>query len=838
MASGGLDGKVRIWSVADILKFKGGELEKDVTCKPVCSMSRHTGAVTVVKFSPDGRFLASGSDDKVLLISEKDEEARPVFGEADNVEHWTVTKRVVAHDNDIQDMAWAPDSSILVTVGLDRSIMIWNGSTFERIKRFDVHQSHVKGVVFDPANKYFATSSDDRSVRIFRYHKGSELSFSIEKSVLKPFKKSPLTTYFRRLSWSPDGQHIAAPNATNGPVTSIAIINRGNWDSDISLIGHESPCEVASFSPILHEVDNNGETKVSSILATGGQDKTLVIWNTASSSPLVVFEDIFYKTITDLCWTPDGKSLFASSLDGTIAVISFEDAELGKSVPSEKTDEILNRYGVDKESMVFAESANQLMLEEKAAEFQKTLSDKHMDRLLRIEQPTTQKPTTALPTPPPPPPSNQSTQRTPNSQSTALQTNPDVMKTKLNRAVLTNGKKRVAPTLISGSSSSNLTNNKFRNVTVSKKKVQDNTGGNNLLSKTPFNLPKFGVHTSVHGYYIKKAVPEDEEENSGDEIDDYEEEDEEDDLIYSTKRRKGKQNVPILGLQPSYDPTRLVYKRLIDGDQYAILEAQNYEDPEDDEPTIVRAKLNGEISFETYLKDRIVAIVGELGKYWVLATDTCALLIYSSSGRLLYQRIELGFHIVYMSCKNDYLMVLTDDYIIHSFNLKNFKRLHKKVSLAPILNYEQYINERKVHINSQLADLEFRNGQILAYLENNESYLYNGDIRVWTKVVENFYRRHNDFNNIYVDRLKEPYISQIYEKDENKNENKTDAANNDNNESKPDEFDYVTKLTFLETYETVLKSMGDRNASKVEKDLEAIRSNELYQSVRVPSKLS
>lgn len=821
LASGGLDGKVRIWSVADILKYRDGTLVKDNTCKPLCSMSRHTGAVTVVKFSPDGRFLASGSDDKVLLIWEKDEEARPVFGEVDNVEHWTVTKRVVAHDNDIQDMAWAPDSSILVTVGLDRSIIIWNGSTFEKIKRFDVHQSHVKGVVFDPANKYFATSSDDRSIRIFRYHKGSEISFSIEKNVLQPFKKSPLTTYFRRLSWSPDGQHLAAPNATNGPVTSIAIINRGTWDSDISLIGHESPCEVASFSPILYESNENGETKISSTLATGGQDKTLVIWNTASSSPIVVFEDIFYKTITDLCWTPDGKTLFACSLDGTIAAIVFEESELGKSVPSNKTDEILNRYGVDKESMVFAESANQLILEEKAAEFQKTLSDKHMDRLLRIEQSTIQKP---APRPIPPPVSQPATPHLP----AAPQQDPS--KTKLNRAVLTNGKKRVAPTLISVSSASTHASNKFQNVTVSTKKVENEKAATNLLSKTPFSLPKFGLHTSVHGYFVKKVVQEDDEENEGDEIDDYEEdedeEDEEDDLLYSTKKRKTKQEIPILQLQPSYDSSRLIYKRLIDGDQHSILEAQNYEDPEDDEPTIVRAKTNGKLMFETYLKDRITGITGEFDKYWILATDTCALLIYSPTGRMLCQRIELGYNISFMSCKADSLIVLTDDYIIHSYDLKRFKKLHKKVSLAPIMNYEQHIKERKVQITSQLADLELRSGQILAFMENNEVYLYNSDIRAWTKVVENFYSKYNSFNNIWVDRFKEPYITQKYEEQLNND----DYDHNDNKE-----FEYVTKLTFLESYRNTLKILNDGNTSSVIQELDALRNDPLYADVRVPT---
>lgn len=118
LASGGLDGNVKIWDTKSILHFKNYEAEpatlnnknginldtlnSDIIRRPLCSMSRHNGVVTSVKFSPDGRFLASGSDDKIVLIWEKDEEQanRPKqFGEAEaDLEHWTVRKRLVAHE--------------------------------------------------------------------------------------------------------------------------------------------------------------------------------------------------------------------------------------------------------------------------------------------------------------------------------------------------------------------------------------------------------------------------------------------------------------------------------------------------------------------------------------------------------------------------------------------------------------------------------------------------------------------------------------------------------------------------------------------------------------------
>lgn len=65
-----------------------------------------------------------------------------------------------------------------------------------------------------------------------------------EAEVEDPFKNAPGTTFFRRLSWSPEGSHIAAANAVNGNQCVSAVINRDNWDSDVSLVGHTFPVEV------------------------------------------------------------------------------------------------------------------------------------------------------------------------------------------------------------------------------------------------------------------------------------------------------------------------------------------------------------------------------------------------------------------------------------------------------------------------------------------------------------------------------------------------------------------------------------------------------------------
>lgn len=559
LASGGLDGNVKIWDVQSILKFQDynvinkygdsnnddnktskkrkiepsilDDLPSESLQRPLCSMSRHNGVVTSVKFSPDGRFLASGSDDKIVLIWEKDEEQtnRPKqFGESEaDLEHWTVRKRLVAHDNDIQDICWSPDGSLLVTVGLDRSIIIWNGLTFERIKRYDIHQSMVKGIVFDPANKFFATASDDRTVRIFRYYKKlnesslNNYEFQMEHIVLEPFKKSPLTTYFRRMSWSPDGQHIAVPNATNGPVSSVAIINRGNWGTDISLIGHEAPCEVCSFSPRLFKtndqlkIKSNDDTNknFSTILATAGQDQNLAIWNTSQSKPLVVAQDIVSDSVTDICWAPSGETLFLSCQDGSITCVIFEKNELGEVISADMNDLQLHRYGTDRESAIFAESTEQLLLEDKAKSnlpsnrlYSSVIGGPKQGQLVKLDTKSSTHVTSQEEKPidiKKPLSFTSSTTKKSASPPINSLTSKEAHKLSQNITITKSGKKRVAPLLVSSISSGSPVNVDTSSLNKSSgvKKFQTNS----KLSQTSYYLPRLGIQSSVHGIKTKST---------------------------------------------------------------------------------------------------------------------------------------------------------------------------------------------------------------------------------------------------------------------------------------------------------------------------------------------
>jgi protein HIRA/HIR1 len=109
------------------------------------------------------------------------------------------------------------------------------------------------------------------------------------------------------VSWSPDGAHITASNATNnkGFVFIAAVITRNSWTSEISLVGHENTVEVAAYNP--HIFLRNPATPVAtanicSVVALGADDRSVSVWQTKSARPLIVAREVFERQIMDLSW--------------------------------------------------------------------------------------------------------------------------------------------------------------------------------------------------------------------------------------------------------------------------------------------------------------------------------------------------------------------------------------------------------------------------------------------------------------------------------------------------------------------------------------------------------
>lgn len=345
IATGGLDAKIRIWSTKPILNQASENSGRPP--KSLCTLTMHTGPVLTVRWAHNGRWLASGSDDEIVMIWDLDPNARgKVWGSDEvNVEGWKPLKRLPGHESDVTDVAWSPADRYLASVGLDSKVIIWDGYTLESVRKLDQHQGFVKGVCWDPVGEFLATQSDDKTVKIWRTS-----DWSLEAEVTKPFEDSPGSTFFRRLSWSPDGAHITASNATNnqGFVFIAAVITRNTWTSDISLVGHENTIEVASYNPHIF-LRNPSQpvttSNICSVVALGADDRSVSVWQTKSARPLIVAKEVFDRQIMDLSWSWDGLTLYAASSDGTIAVFNFDPSELEGISPHSAQEQYLSKFG-------------------------------------------------------------------------------------------------------------------------------------------------------------------------------------------------------------------------------------------------------------------------------------------------------------------------------------------------------------------------------------------------------------------------------------------------------------------------------------------------------------
>ncbi|KAK0557707.1 HIR complex subunit [Tilletia horrida] len=337
IATGGLDSKVCIWATGPLLDES---LDNPKTDKLLSTLARHSGSVLVVRWSQSGKFLASGSDDTIALVWELDPAGAGAlaFGSAtENVETYRCVRRLSGHESDVADLAWSPHDEFLATVGLDSTIFVYSGYTFDRVRKLDGHQGFVKGVVWDSVGHFLATASDDKTVKVWRVS-----DWQLEAEVKAPFTNSPNSLFFRRPSWSPDGAHLLTANAMNGPVFVASVITRGTWSSDVSLVGHENAVSITAFNPRLFR-GAESPTSVATVLALGSIDQSVSVWVTGHPRPVLVFREVFDRQVTDL--SSDGLVLYASSADGSLAVFQFTHDQLPNFATEAELENARNVFG-------------------------------------------------------------------------------------------------------------------------------------------------------------------------------------------------------------------------------------------------------------------------------------------------------------------------------------------------------------------------------------------------------------------------------------------------------------------------------------------------------------
>ena len=281
------DNSIKVWSAA-------GGFVRNIT--------GHRGAVTDAEFSPDGAYIASGSEDAMVKIWNAGTGAlvRNITVHSDKVMavNWSADGTMLAtgsfdHDiaildttdfsvitklnstngnptrNFVNSISFSPDSSRIAAAYNGRfgdetptgapsqfyNLTIWNLSDQSSWTRNELNGGHswnsVTGAAFSHNGTYLASCSKDNTVKIWNSSSGAL------------FKSANLGTDALSLSWSPDGGHIAA-GLDNG---SVAIVNI----SDITDIYWFAGSHTGRVNSIDWGVPGNG-------ILTGASDPDAKLW--------------------------------------------------------------------------------------------------------------------------------------------------------------------------------------------------------------------------------------------------------------------------------------------------------------------------------------------------------------------------------------------------------------------------------------------------------------------------------------------------------------------------------------------------------------------------------
>jgi WD40 repeat protein/tRNA A-37 threonylcarbamoyl transferase component Bud32/DNA-directed RNA polymerase subunit RPC12/RpoP len=352
--------RIKVWNYVDVIKLWNVKTRK---CE--ATFKEHTGPISSLVFSPDGKLLASTGSDKSIRL-------------------WNLsTRRCLATLTEprrvISNLAFSPDGKLLAAVrattvwpmthARESSISLWDVANKRPAGAIAMEEGTVQSIAFSPDGDSVASISavafgPKREKHGHRTHQRINLwdvKNGRNRVAYPQYSEERRSTPF--LEFSPSGAILAAGARSGAPIRL--------WDAQTgreraTLRGHDKSLSSIAFSPDETFLNSRGVSNyrelelkrwhvasshahttlrehtsaITSVafspkgqeVATGSRDRTIKIWNRNNSQSLRTLEG--HKSfVFSVTYSPDGKVLASGGRDGEIVLWNTSNGEQRMVLP-------------------------------------------------------------------------------------------------------------------------------------------------------------------------------------------------------------------------------------------------------------------------------------------------------------------------------------------------------------------------------------------------------------------------------------------------------------------------------------------------------------------------